>query len=199
MTSHPTSSPDPHRLQALQWLSERRSRWPLQEPGPDEATLARIFELAACAPDHASLVPWRFKYVRGEHRHHLLEQVLNHPEAQTEHVQNMRSKYTSKLTTAPVVVVVAVHLTEHPKTPEFEQFLACGAAVMNMLNAAHLLGFPGFWSSTPAPLDALLKTVMGFEPQDHMAGLLNLGTAAQPPLALRRAAPETFASAWPPP
>ncbi|RRD41410.1 nitroreductase [Comamonadaceae bacterium OH3737_COT-264] len=188
---------EPMRQQALQYLATRRSRWPLQEPGPDDAALAQIFALGACAPDHAGLYPWRFQYVRGAQREVLLERVMAHPDAQSPEVQEMRSKFARKLTTAPVVMVLAIRVAEHPKVPEFEQFLSCGAAVMNMLNAAHCLGFQGFWSTAPAPLDALLRSVMGFEAQDRMVGILNFGTAAQPPSSpLRRVEPEAFVRAW---
>lgn len=181
---------------ALQSLLTRRSRWPLQEPAPSDAELAQILDAAACAPDHAQLRPWRFQYVRGQARHALVQRVLQHPDAQIDEVRALKGKYTAKLTTAPLVIVLAAHITEHPKAPEFEQYLAAGAAVMNMLNAAHALGYSGFWSSTPGHLGALLHKVMGFEPQDRMIGLLNLGYPAMVTEPLLRTPHNAYAKPW---
>lgn len=180
----------------LHALLERRSAWPLGLPAPNAAEFDRILEAAACSPDHAGLTPWRFQYVQGPSRHALLERVLSHPMAQTEEAKAFHGKYKSKLTTAPLVVVLAARVKEHPKAPEFEQLLSCGAAVMNMLNAAQLLGYHGFWSSTPTPLATILKQVMGFEPQDQMLGLLNLGTPPHTPTTPPRVKPDVFAQEW---
>ncbi|SNR60920.1 Nitroreductase [Methylobacillus rhizosphaerae] len=166
--------------QILETMLARRSAWPLAAPAPSAGELETILQAAAVAPDHAGLRPWHFKVVQGEDRQALLQQVLQHADAQTEQVRALHGKYALKLTTAPVVIVLAARITPHPKAPEFEQLLAAGAAVMNMLNAAHVLGYSGFWSSTPAPLDALLHQVMAFDPQDRMIGLLNLGTPVNP-------------------
>lgn len=187
----------PPNAAALQTILARRSTWPLTAPGPAPAELEVILQAAALAPDHAGLLPWHFKVVQGESRQALLEQVLQHPDAQTEQVKALQGKYTLKLTTAPVVIVLAARITPHPKAPEFEQMLSTGAAVMNMLNAAHLLEYSGFWSSTPAPLDNLLHQVMQFEEQDRIVGLLNLGKPASPG---RNHAPRTewhtYAQLW---
>lgn len=193
----PTSAPEQPGNAALQRMLQRRSAWPLAQPGPDEETLQRILGAAACAPDHAGLMPWRFKYVRDGQRQQLLQQVLACPEAQTPQAQDMHGKFTAKLTTAPVVIVLAERQVPHPKAPDFEQTLACGAAVMNMLNAAHFLGFHGFWSTAPGVLPELLKRVMGFEPGDRILGLLNLGTPPHTPSTPPRPQVSAYAQPWP--
>ncbi|MCB5190198.1 nitroreductase family protein [Methylobacillus arboreus] len=189
----------PKHPQDLENTLARRSAWPLTEPAPTAGELETILQAAAVAPDHAGLRPWHFKVVRGDNRHALLQQVLQHPDAQTERVRALHGKYALKLTTAPVVIVLAARITHHPKAPEFEQLLAAGAAVMNMLNAAHLLGYSGFWSSTPDPLDVLLHKIMAFEQQDKIIGLLNLGVPANAPKATAsRPAWQTYAQVWQP-
>ena len=184
---------------ALQSILARRSAWPLTGPGPAPEELETILQAAAVAPDHACLHPWHFKVVQGASRQALLDHVLQHPDAQTEQVKALHGKYTLKLTTAPVVIVLAARITPHPKAPEFEQILSAGATVMNMLNAAHLLGYSGFWSSTPAPLDNLLHEVMQFEERDRVIGLLNLG---KPASTERNYAPraewQSYAQIWSP-
>ncbi len=181
----------------LETLLARRSAWPLMAPAPQAGELETILQAAATAPDHAGLMPWHFKVVQGEARQALLQQVLQHPDAQTEQVQALRGKYTLKLTTAPLVIVLAARMTPHPKAPEFEQLLTAGAAVMNMLNAAHVLGYSGFWSSAPDPLGSVLNQVMGFAPQDKIIGLLNLGVPVNAPRdQAPRAAWQSYAELW---
>jgi len=180
----------------LAHLLERRSCWPLTTPAPRADELGLILDAAARAPDHAGLVPWRMTLLQGDARHAMLQRVLNHPEAQTDAVQSMRGKYTSKLTTAPVVLVLHAHLKDHPKAPEFEQLLATGGAVTNMLNAAFALGYGAFWSSTPGALGQLLHSVLELGSHDRMLGLLNIGTRVNPLVPVQRVAREAYVREW---
>lgn len=180
----------------LETLLARRSCWPLARPAPRDDELAAILDTAARAPDHAGLKPWRMTLLRGAARQALLARLLAHPEAQTEEVQALRGKYTAKLTTAPVVLVLHAHIASHPKAPEFEQLLAVGGAVTNMLNAAFALGYGAFWSSTPGALGRLLHSVLELGPQDRMLGLLNLGTRVNPLAAAPRASQAQYVREW---
>lgn len=191
----PNSSPATDNPTLAQLL-QRRSCWPLTTPAPSADELGLILDAAARAPDHAGLVPWRMTLLQGDARHALLQRVLSHPQAQTEAVQSMRGKYTSKLTTAPVVLVLHAHIQDHPKAPEFEQLLAAGGAYTNVLNAAFALGYGAFWSSTPGALGQLLHSVLGLGPNDRMLGLLNLGTRVNPLVPVRRVARDTYVSEW---
>ena len=177
-------------------LLQRRSCWPLTTPAPRADELDLILDAAARAPDHAGLVPWRMTVLQGDARHAMLQRVLSHPQAQTEAVQSMRGKYTSKLTTAPVVLVLHAHIQDHPKAPEFEQLLAAGGACTNVLNAAFALGYGAFWSSTPGALGQLLLSVLGLGPRDRVLGLLNIGTRVNPLVPVPRAARETYVREW---
>lgn len=180
----------------LDTLLTRRSCWPLTTPAPRDDELGAILDAAARAPDHAGLVPWRMTLLRGDARPALLARVLAHPNAQTDEVQALRGKYTAKLTTAPVVLVLHAHIVEHPKAPEFEQLLAAGGAVTNMLNAAFALGYGAFWSSTPGALGRLLHSALELGPQDRMLGLLNLGTRVNPLVPVPRAERSAYVREW---
>ena len=46
---------------------------------------------------------------------------------------------------APLLIVVAARVQEHPKVPEIEQLLSAGCAAMNMLTACHALGYGAIW------------------------------------------------------
>ena len=59
----------------LSLLSTRRSGKPrdLVAPGPDDAQLQQILEIAARTPDHGKLAPWRFVIVPANKRAALAE------------------------------------------------------------------------------------------------------------------------------
>jgi len=63
------------KLPMLQGLLGRHSLGikHLAEPGPDETQLLTMTQAALRAPDHAGLVPFRFKVVRGTQRDALAE------------------------------------------------------------------------------------------------------------------------------
>jgi nitroreductase len=185
-----------HPNPTLASLLARRSCWPLTGPGPDADDLAAILDSAARAPDHAGLQPWRMVLVQGDARQALLDRLLAEPEAQQEALQAVRGKLTAKLTSAPVLLVLYAHVVAHPKAPEFEQLLAVGGAVTNMLNAAFALGHGAFWSSTPDALADLLHRVLELGAQDRMLGLLHLGTRVQPFKPLARAPRQNYVREW---
>ena len=58
------------RSTPLSLLATRRSGKPrdLVTPGPDDAQLRQILEIAARTPDHGKLAPWRFVIVPSERR-----------------------------------------------------------------------------------------------------------------------------------
>ncbi len=60
---------------SLQALLDRHSTGPrhLTEPGPSDAELLTLAEAALRAPDHAALVPFRFRAVRGDARRRMAE------------------------------------------------------------------------------------------------------------------------------
>ena len=51
----------------------------------------------------------------------------------------------NRLARAPLVVAVVSRAAPHVKIPEWEQVLSSGAAAMNLVTAAHALGFAANW------------------------------------------------------
>ena len=65
------------------------------------------------------------------------------------------------------------------KIPVWEQELSAGAACMNLLHAAHAMGFAGGWlTGWPAFSDAV-RDAFGQAPE-RIAGFLFLGTPSRP-------------------
>jgi nitroreductase len=98
---------------------------------------------------------------------------------------------------APLVLVVAAHITPNPKIPPVEQLLAAGAAAQNILIASHALGFGAAWKTGNAAYDAQVKEALGLQASDEIAGFLYIGTPAARPKTPLPLDPADFTSAWP--
>lgn len=115
----------------------------LAEPGPDAAQLLTMTEAALRAPDHAGLVPYRFKVVRGAQREALA--ALFAQAARDAGKDDAGAALDAeRARRAPVTVALVARIDMgHPLVPAHEQWAAVGGALTNFLNAAHALGFAG--------------------------------------------------------
>ncbi len=166
------------RSSPLSLLRTRRSSRPrdLAEPGPDPAQLHLILEIAARTPDHGKLHPWRFVHVAKERRPAFAELLhrayrIENPEPGRLEVEAVERFATQ----APELVVALSSPTPESKIPVWEQQLSCGAACMNLLLAAHALGFSGGWvTGWAAYNEEVLRAFGGGE--ERIAGFIFLGT-----------------------
>lgn len=131
------------------------------------------------APDHAGLVPFRFKAVAGAARGplaDLFEQVAREAGKDEASVRIERERAGR----APVTVAVIARVDlGHPLVPAHEQWAAVGGAITNFLNAAHALGYAGKMLSG-AKARAPLLVAAFCEPGETLVGWIALGTAARP-------------------
>jgi nitroreductase len=166
-------------MQAIDALLSRRSARALSEPAPDAGALELIFSSATRAPDHGRLRPWRFVMVRGAARARFGELLAEHLRRThaglgAEALQRERDKAFR----APLIVVVAARCNPAVKIPVIEQTLSAGAAAHAMMLAAFALGFNAMWKTGGAAYDAAVKTALGLESTDAIAGFLYIGTEA---------------------
>jgi nitroreductase len=136
------------RSSILSFLETRRSAKPreLVGPGPSEEEMQRILTIAARVPDHGKLHPWRLVTVSDDQRDTLgaiFRQALADeddcaPIAKHEAADQF-AHYAGQL-----VVLVSAPIENH-KIPVWEQQLSCGAVGMNLLHAAHALGYTAGW------------------------------------------------------
>jgi nitroreductase len=183
--------------QAMELLLGRHSPWPLVEPEPPAAVLDLVFAAAMRAPDHGQLQPWRFVVVRGDDRKALGHVFANAARARDPGDDGER--FRSKAMAAPLVVALVAHVKSPHKVPESEQVLATGAAVMNMLNALHILGYGGFWATGVNSYDGNVKAALGLGVQDRLLGFLYMGTPKDRLPAPSRPDPAGFVRDWVPP
>ena len=88
----------------------------------------------------------------------------------------------AKLMRSPMIVVVGCQVRRgQVKVPEIEQVVAAAAAAQNLFLAAHDLGYGVMWKTGAAAYDPAVKAVVGLAADDHIVGIMHLGTRSQPP------------------
>jgi nitroreductase len=166
------------RSTPLSLLSTRRSGKPrdLVAPGPDDAQLEQILEIAARTPDHGKLAPWRFVIVPADKRARLAEVITAAYRAERPQAARLEIEALEQFATqAPTLVVVLSSPKVDSHIPLWEQQLSAGAAGMNLLHAAHALGFAGGWLTGWAAYSDAVRDAFGAEPE-RVAGFIFLGT-----------------------
>jgi len=164
---------------ALDLLKTRRSpRIPdLAEPGPGEAELETLLTIASRVPDHGKLAPWRFLVLPKAGRAQLAESLAacfkaDHPEATPDQIEKEASRYRN----SPLIIGVISRAAPHAKIPEWEQVLSAGAACMNLIVAAHAMGYGANWVTGWASYDRSCLDLLKVAPNERVAGFIHIGT-----------------------
>ena len=184
-------------MEALDTLLSRVSVSALAEPAPSGAVLERILQAGLCAPDHGRLAPWRFVLIRGAARvafADVIEAALRarDPDAPAPLIDKQRGKFLR----APLTIALGAGIREGHKVPVAEQVLAVGAGAMNLLNAAHALGFGAIWVSGANAADPAVARALGLAPPDRLLGFLFVGTPARGIAAPARPALAAHVTEW---
>lgn len=160
----------------------------LVEPGPDDDQLALMVQAALRAPDHAELVPYRFKLVRGTAKQGMAELFADAARAAGKGEEGAALDAERALKPPLTVAVVARIDLGHPQVPAHEQWAAVGGAIGNFLMAAHLLGFGGkMLSGAKVRNPSIAAAFCG--PGETLLGWIALGTPARTPSGLDRKPP----------
>ena len=172
----------------------------LVEPGPTRRQLEALLELAAAAPDHGLLTPWRFILVPAAQRHRLgevfaLALIDRDPGATLEQIESAREKAHR----APLLLVAVACLgAREPDTPALERMVSMGAAIQNLLLGAHAMGFGSGLTSGQAMASPRLHRMCRLAEGEAAVCCINIGTVARHKASLRsRPAPSGFLSELP--
>ena len=183
----------------LEFLLARRSVSPkrLQAPGPDAADLDRLIQAGLRAPDHGGLHPWRIIEFRSRSRAALAqcfeqEKLRRDPLASSNDLKRARAHATN----APVLLGFVVTPRQLSRVPLREQWLGAGAALGNILNAAHQFGFGAIVLSGERCFDAVLARQLGVAGAEFLAGFISLGSIAEAPPPARQKLSQDVWSCW---
>ena len=176
------SAGDPFEL-AQTLIGSRQNVSPkrLIEPGPTTEQLHALLSLAAAAPDHGLLTPWRFIIVPADQRHRLAEVfalalIDRDPGATLEQIEAAREKAHR----APLLMVAVACLEpREPDTPPLERMVSMGAAIQNLLLGAHAMGFGAGLTSGQAMASKRLVELCGLAPCEVAVCCVNVGTVSK--------------------
>ena len=167
----------------------------LVDPGPSERQLEALLSLAAAAPDHGQLTPWRFIIVPSAQRHRLAEAFAlalrdRDAAATPEQVESARQKAHR----APLLLVAVACLQPRvPNTPPLERMVAMGAAIQNLLLGAHAMGYGAGLTSGQAMASPRMNRLCGLTEGEAAVCCVNIGTVSRRNAAPRvRPAPRSF-------
>lgn len=182
----------------LALLQTRRSGKPrdLIAPGPDDAQLRQILEVALRTPDHGKLAPWRFVIVPADKRAALAQLLeaayrAEKPDAGRLEIEAMH-QFAHQ---APTLVVALAAPVVGSKIPVWEQQLSSGAAIMNLLHAAHALGFAGGWLTGWPTYNEDVRAAFA-KADETIAGFVFIGTPGKAQEERPRPDYDTIVSTW---
>ncbi|MEJ3656319.1 nitroreductase [Actinomycetes bacterium KLBMP 9759] len=163
-------------------LRGRRSRAALTAPGPDRPQLRELLEVAATAPDHGRLRPWRFIVVDGPALGQLGESfAAAHAEREPGVTATQLARTRTKPLRAPVVVVVVAVLRDHPKVGWAEQRASAACVAHGLTLAAHARGFGAMWRTGWYGETAKVRAHLGLLDNEEVTGWIYLGTPTGSP------------------
>jgi nitroreductase len=186
------------RSSTLSLLSTRRSGRPrdLVEPGPDPDQLRQMLEIAIRVPDHGKLAPWRFVHVPKQRRGELAELLHRAYRKDNPAPTRLELEAVDRLAhQAPSLVVALSRPVEGTKIPVWEQELSCGAACMNLMIAAHAMGFAAGWITGWACYSEEVRQAFARE-HERLAGFIYIGTPALPLEERQRPSYANIVSEW---
>ncbi len=169
------------------------------EPGPSEAEIAEIVTIAARTPDHGKLAPWRFVHVPKDARPafaELMQRALRDANPDPGRL-DMEAAERYALQAPQLIVVISAPVVPH-KIPVWEQELSCGAACMNLLSAAHAMGYTGGWITGWPSYSEIVRQAFAAAEHERIAGFIYLGTPGMPLEERPRPALEQIFSRWTP-
>jgi nitroreductase len=186
------------RSSYLSALVTRRSGKPrdLGDPGPDAEELQRMLAIAARTPDHGKIAPWRFVTIGTDRREAFADLLARayleaNPQAAAHDVESARAFAFQ----APALIVVLSAPVRGHKVPVWEQELSAGAATMNLLHAAHALGYAAGWLTGWAAFSETVRAAFGPE-GSRIVGFVFIGTPQRPLEERSRPDPGHLVSDW---
>ena len=179
----------------LAFLGGRRSAsaMALRAPGPTDDELSRLLTLAARAPDHGKLSPWRFVILKGEGKAafvHGLEAIA----AARDDAVKAEAKL-GKIRVPPLTIaVVSKYLPG--EIPEWEQRLSAGAVCTMLIIGAQALGYGANWITDWYAYDPTAMRLLGLRDGERVAGFVHIGTVTQAPLERVRPDLTAISEVW---
>jgi nitroreductase len=159
-------------VETLDAIMTRRSMPRVGDRVPDDATIKKLLDAAVRAPTHHLTEPWRFIVLRGDARGRLGAAWARGVERSGKNPEGVAAK---ALRAPAIICVVGRPKTHLPKIVELEEHHAIGAAIQNILLAAHALGLGAMVRTGPAASLDEVRDFLGLAATELIAGFVYLG------------------------
>ena len=165
--------------------SRRSRRKVVEDRSPTKEQIEQILGAATWAPNHHLTEPWRFVVISGNARKSLgqamAESLSAEPSSQGNGTETIPSKdklvdlEKTKPMRAPVLITLILSPQLQRGALPQEETLACGAALQNMLLAAHSLGLGAAVKTGKSAYSKEVRAYLGLRSEESVAGFVYLG------------------------
>jgi nitroreductase len=161
----------------------RRSHHHLTEPAPGDDEFADLLGMAAMAPDHGMLRPWRWILVRDTARLALGECFA------WDTPVDRRDEAAAKALRAPLLATLVFQPRTGHKVPEWEQLAATSAMSHALMLLLHGKGYGSIWRTGAFAGSPVVRRMLCLRQDERLLGWLYIGTPG-PDRAVPPRAPE---------
>jgi nitroreductase len=177
---------DPRNLNpVLEAIKSRRSVRSMTTETPSRELIEAILEAATWAPNHHLTEPWRFVVIAKEDRLKLgeamaeaLETTLKNDDPRNEEI--LKAEKQKPLRSPVIIAVVLSPKTGDEKIVELEETVAAGAALQNLLLAAHALGLGTMVRTGKHSFEEPVRKYLEMKEKEKLVGLVYTGYASEP-------------------
>ena len=152
-------------------IMTRRSVPKTAEAVPPPTEVKRLLDAAIMAPNHHLTEPWRFVVLTGDALKELGEVFALHAERTGGNVELARDLPLR----APIIITVIEQRRADPHVPEIEDHHAVGAAMQNILLAAHAAGLVAMIRTGPYARLPEVHEHLGLDMGEFIAGFIYVG------------------------
>ncbi|MCW2641051.1 MAG: hypothetical protein JWP76_3357 [Dactylosporangium sp.] len=166
-------------MNLVEAISTRRSTHALCEPAPEDDAFVSLLEIAATAPDHGMLRPWRWILLRGAARLALGSYLSRGAPPERQHSASAKAKRT------PLMAILVFKPSVHHKVFEWEQLAATSSMTYAMMLLLHASGFGSIWRTGSLCTNEELPRFLGLTAEERVLGSLDIGTPLAVPTDVR--------------
>jgi len=165
-------------MQVYEAIMSRRMNGNVGPTPPSRAEIEKLIAAAAAAPNHHLTNPWRFIVLADKALDELgdvLAERLRRDHGDSSDLEQKMSLERARPRRAPVILTIVYSPSANPKAIEVEDRYAVGAAVENVLLAAHEMGLGAYWRTGPAACDPEVGRHLGLTEKEETAAFVYLG------------------------
>ncbi|UNU73191.1 nitroreductase [Moraxella nasovis] len=166
----------------IETIQKRRSIGKLYSPMPNNEELFTAIGCATVAPDHKQLQPYHFTVLTDVKLEEFGRVLLQAGEQRAKRLgegltKAARQKFINMPNRAPMIIAVTSCYRTHDKVPKFEQILAIGASIQNLLLAFTSMGYQSIWRTGDLCNESAVKHYFGVDDDNIVCGFIYVGSS----------------------